>query len=803
MQDEAKTKEQLITELQELRNRITESEKDKEEQKRHEEARREAEEQLKFILDKVPALIWQKNHEGKYLLVNKAYCDTQGLSAENVIGKTDYDIFPAEIADQYVSGDRKILSSGTSLFDKEERHQKPSGELGWSRTHKMAYHDIDGDIVGTIGFALDITKRKKAEAVLRESEERFRQLAENMKQVFWISDVDNTEILYVSAAYEEIWGRTCASLYASPKSWIDCVHPEDLSPVTDNLAKRGSGPHSSEYRIVRPDGSIRWILDRGVPILDETGKVYRFAGIAEDITERKRAEDALRESEERYRQVVENVNEAIVVAQEGKLKFANRAALEIFGYPAGELLSRPFVDFIHRDDRDMVMDRHFRRLRGEALTARYPFRLMGKDRGTRCVQIGAALIEWEGRAATLNILTDITERQRAEEEKEKLEAQLLQAQKLEAIGTLAGGIAHDFNNMLQPIIGYTEMELSKLSPHDPMREGLERVLNSSLRAKELVRQILAVSRSSHDEQKTSVDISSIIKEALKLLRSSLPTSIEIRQDIQMGVALADSTQIYQVLMNLCTNASHAMDDKGILEVCLSPVDLSERDLADQSIIDLRPGPHLKLSVSDTGAGMDAQIMERIFDPYFTTKEVGKGSGLGLSVVHGIVKRLDGAITVKSEPGRGTTFSVYIPRVETAAAIPVETPHEVPTGTERILLLDDEQAIVEMGTAILEQVGYKVTTETDSLRALEVFRAGPAEFDLIITDYTMPNLTGMDFAEEVRRIRPDIPIVLCTGFNEKITPDGVKDLGVHLLMKPYGLRQISEVVRNNLDARKWG
>ena len=213
------------------------------------------------------------------------------------------------------------------------------------------------------------------------------------------------------------------------------------------------------------------------------------------------------------------------------------------------------------------------------------------------------------------------------------------------------------------MMGYTEMALSELSPSSPLRDGLEQVLNASIRAKELVRQILAISRSTREQQRIPIDISSIVKEALKLLRSSLPTSIEMRQKIRKGVALADPTQIHQVLMNLCTNAAHAMDGKGILEVRLSPVDLSESDLADQSIVDLKPGPYLRLTVSDTGCGMDAGTMEHIFDPYFTTKEVGKGSGLGLAVVNGIVKRHDGAMTVRSEPGKGTTFSVYIPKVD--------------------------------------------------------------------------------------------------------------------------------------------
>jgi len=298
-----------------------------------------------------------------------------------------------------------------------------------------------------------------------------------------------------------------------------------------------------------------------------------------------------------------------------------------------------------------------------------------------------------------------------------------------------------------------------------------------------------------------VEISSIVKEALKLLRATLPSSIEIRQNIENGVALADATQIHQVLVNLCTNAAHAMGDKGILEVSLSRVDLSKGDLADQSIVDLKSGPYLKLCVSDTGCGMDAATLERIFDPYFTTKEVGKGSGLGLAVVNGIVKRHDGAITVRSEPGKGTTFSIYIPAVEASTGVVVETGQALPTGTERILLIDDEQIVANVGSAILERLGYIVTTETDSLHALKTFRLSPVEFDLIITDYTMPKLTGADLSREIRLIRPDIPIILCTGFSEKITAEAAIDLGVELVMKPFSMKQIAESVRRILRARE--
>src|SRR5208337_3690842 len=333
----------------------------------------------------------------------------------------------------------------------------------------------------------------------------------------------------------------------------------------------------------------------------------------------------------------------------------------------------------------------------------------------------------------------------------------------------------------------------------PMRYGLEQILNAALRAKDLVKQILAFGRSDKEQQQIPVEISLIAKEALNLLRASLPSSIEIRQNIGNGVALADATQIHQILLNLCTNAAHAMEDKGILDVSLSRVDLNKSDLVDQSIVDLKPGPYLKLCVSDTGSGMNVHTLERIFDPYFTTKEVGKGSGLGLAVVHGIVRRHDGAITVRSEPGKGSTFNIYIPAMEAGAGSSVETGQVLPTGTERILVIDDEQSVAEMEAAILKRLGYEVTHETDSRRALEIFRLRPGEFDLVITDYTMPELTGTDLSKEIRMVQPDIPIILCTGFSEKVTEQGALDLGVELVMKPLSMKQIAELVRKVLRA----
>jgi len=390
------------------------------------------------------------------------------------------------------------------------------------------------------------------------------------------------------------------------------------------------------------------------------------------------------------------------------------------------------------------------------------------------------------------------ETERAYEELRSTQRQLLQAQKMEAIGTLAGGIAHDFNNILTSILGYTEIALSDVPPESTARKDLCQVLEAAQRAKDLVAQILAFSRQTEGERKP-IELAPIIKEAIKMLRAVLPTTTEIRYHIapDLSVVNADPTQIHQVLMNLCTNAAQAMPKGGLLEVALTNVELDEKLCAE--LEDLTPGSYVKLTVSDTGCGMDETTLERIFDPFFTTKAPGEGTGMGLSVVHGIVKSHGGDITVHSEPGVGTTFDVYLPAVESIGEIAPEVVEPVRGGNESILFVDDEPAVVDISKRTLERLGYHVTTRTSSIEALELFRVKRDDFDLVITDQTMPNMTGSDLATEILRIRSDIPIILCTGFSHAISPEKAAALGIReFVMKPIVGAQLGRTVRRVLD-----
>ena len=388
---------------------------------------------------------------------------------------------------------------------------------------------------------------------------------------------------------------------------------------------------------------------------------------------------------------------------------------------------------------------------------------------------------------------------RRDSEKKQLEEQLLHAQKMEAIGTLAGGIAHDFNNILGVIVGYTELSMLDMSEADPLRGKLAQVLKASGRATDLVKQILSFSRK--DKQKlVPVRISPIVKEAVKMLRASLPATIEIRTAIKNSSSsiLSDPSQIHQILMNLCTNAAHAMpDNKGLLEVSLDEVDV-DQDTASRHA-DLEAGHYQKLTVCDNGEGIKPEIIDRIFDPFFTTKGPGKGTGMGLAVIHGIVKRCKGAIIVDSEPCKGTIFQIFLPTINSEIVEELESSRNILYGNEKILYIDDEQEIIIFGRELLEGLGYKVIATTTATDALEIFKAKPDSFDIVITDMTMPKMTGMELATQLSIIKPGIPIILCSGYNANISKEKIRKAGIReLIMKPFTRHEIAFAIRGVLD-----
>ncbi len=527
----------------------------------------------------------------------------------------------------------------------------------------------------------------------------------------------------------------------------------------------------------------------------------RTAELQKEITERKRAEEALRIERDNLETITRNIGAGLaVISKDYRTLWANEIFKQIFGDVEGKACYAAYnqrAEICPGCGVREVFDK------GEEQVVHEQ---MGKDVAGQTIWseiIATPIKDAEGNTtAALELVVPITERKRAQEEKEKLQTQLQQAQKMEAIGTLAGGIAHDFNNILGVIIGCSELAQLDIPEGAKTHRYLNQVLDAGDRATDLVQQILTFSRQK-DTERRPVEVGIIFKEALNLLRSSLPSTIKIHQNIEArsGLVLADPTQMHQVLINLCTNAAHAMREKGgILEITVTKMDFDSEGAAQHP--DLRSGPYIRLGVSDTGHGMDREMVARIFDPYFTTKAPGEGTGLGLAVVHGIVRSYAGAISIQSELGRGTTFQVFFPRVEFPEG-PAETDkiHALPTGNERVLLVDDEEVLVRIVKEMLEFLGYEVVDRTSSIEALKSFRASPERFDLVITDMTMPNMTGEELAQELIGIRPDIPIILCTGFSERITENKARDLGIRgFIMKPLVIHKLAEKIREALDSR---
>ncbi|MBW1727269.1 MAG: cache domain-containing protein [Deltaproteobacteria bacterium] len=636
-----------------------------------------------------------------------------------------------------------------------------------------------------------LTDRKQAEDALLEKERFLQNVFDGIQDGISVLDPE-LNIIRVNQWMEKLYsdhkpliGKKCYDVYQQRESicpWCPSVNAIKTGEPQNEIV-----PYPTEEN---PEG---WVDVSAYPMKDAQGRVLAVIEYVKDITDRKRVEEALRESEEKYRTVLETSLDPIVVYDmEGKVTFFNPAFTRIFGWTLEERLGKKMDLFVPDDAWPETRKMIEKVLAGENFSGFETLRYT-KEKNIVHVNISAAIYKDQNGKPIGSVinLRDITEQK-------KLEGQLHHALKMESIGTLAGGIAHDFNNIIGIILGNTELAMDDVPEWNRARFNLEEILTASRRAKDMVRQLLSFARKTQLEKKPT-DIIPIVKDSLKLLRSSLPTSIELRQNIAKNIAtiMADPTQINQVLINLCTNADHSMPDGGVIEVTLKNVALDEDTAAQHA--DVTPGRYVNLIVSDTGHGISQEEIDRIFDPYFTTKELGKGTGMGLAVVHGIVKGHNGLITVQSEIGKGTTFSIVFPAVEKQAVSEPETGEELPTGDERILFIDDEEPLVKMGHQRLERLGYKVDATTSPIEALERFRSRPDQFDLVITDLTMPKMTGDRLVKEILNIRPDIPVILCTGFSEKIDEKKANAIGAaDYIEKPLDKRDFAFKIRKVLD-----
>ena len=681
----------------------------------------------------------------------------------------------------------------------------------------------------------EIAEREKVEDALRESETQYRQLVNFAPAAIYefefaterFLSVNDLLCVYTGYSREEI-------LRMSP---LALLTKDSQRLLTERLKKIEAGikvDSNPVYEIVNKQGNHRWVM-LNVNWSYENGRPVRAKVVAQDITELKNAQDALKkthdelemrvrertaELEKTNRELSDEIDErrkaqkALLEEKKKYSELVNYAPAGIYeidfiksrfvkvndvicsylGYTEEEMLSMNSLEILTEESKRIFLDRLQKIMAGKRVPENVEFQIRKKNGDKLWVQLTARYIKENGVLKGARVIAhNISEQKKAAEEKATLQSQLQQAHKMEALGTLAGGIAHDFNNILSAIIGYTELAQANTRPDSETYDNLEAVLKAGKRARDLVAQILTFSRRA-ERERAPAQLRMIVEEAVKLLRPSLPSTIDLRLSPQSdGFIMADASQLSQVVMNLCANAYQALpDSSGKIEVTITDVNI---DAFSPLRPRLRRGSYIRLTVGDNGRGMSESLINRIFDPYFTTKEVGKGTGLGLAVVQGIVRSHDGVITVSSQLGKGSTFDVYLPLIEDYTEKGAPAAPEIPGGNEHVLLVDDEPALTMLGKQVLQGLGYQVTTCARGDEALELFRASHEEFDIVITDMTMPGMTGAQLSEELLKIKPGVPIILCTGFSEIMTQAKAEEIGIKAYMeKPLERRTLAKAIR---------
>jgi len=656
-----------------------------------------------------------------------------------------------------------------------------------------------------VAMVEDITERKRAEEELREREAEFHSLAEAMPQIVWATRPDGWNI-YFNQHWVDYTGLTLEQSYGH--GWNIPFHPEDQQRAWDawQNATQNDAAYSVECRLRRADGAYRWWLIRGAPQRDAGGKILKWFGTCTDIEDLKRAEEALRASEfffkESQRAAFIGSYKADFIADHWE---SSEVLDQIFGIDNSYVRSIPgWLDIIHPEDREM-MDCY---LKEEVIAKHRPFskeyRIVRKSDGqVRWVNgLGETRFDENGRVVSMiGTIHDITERKQAEEEREKLQAQLTQAQKMESVGRLAGGVAHDFNNMLTVIQGNAAMALEDLPPDSPLRENIEEIQKCAQRSADLTRQLLAFARKQTVAPKV-LDLNATVEGMLKMLRRLIGEDIQLAWLPGAGLwpVKIDPSQVDQLLANLCVNARDAIGGVGHVTIETESVTLDGAYVSSHP--GFAPGEYVLLAVSDDGCGMDKEVLGHLFEPFFTTKEVGKGTGLGLATVYGIVKQNHGFINVYSEPGQGTTFKLYLPRhAETGAPVEKNGPAQPEArGRETILLVEDELSILKIGGKMLESLGYTVLPASTPVEAMRLAREHAGKIDLLMTDVVMPEMNGRDLARQVLSLYPNIKRLFMSGYTaDVIACQGVLEEGLHFIQKPFSKKDLGGKVREALGA----
>jgi two-component system, cell cycle sensor histidine kinase and response regulator CckA len=729
---------------------------------------------------------------GTIVYENPAFEKIYGYSREEALGKTPR-ILKSGVLSQEVYKQFWETLLAKKVVTGELINKTKDGRLLNIDGSANPILDKDGNITGFLAIQHDITERKLSEAALRESEERYRKLVEFSPDAIAIHS--EGKIVFINVAGAKLLGAVNPEQLIG-KSVMDFVHLDYQEIVREQirqLREEGKNVSSVEEKFIKLDGSVIDVEVTAIPFTYQGKPGIQI--IVRDITDRKSAEEALKQSEEKYRTLIDNIQDGIFIIQDGKIQFANEAFAKVGEYTVEEVIEKDYRELVAPEDLEMVAERYQRRQAGEDVPHEYEFRMLHKNGRTRIlVNMNVGLITYRDRVASMGTVKDITE-------KKRLESQLLRAQRMESIGTLASGIAHDINNVLTPIMLSQELLQEKLTDKESQRL-LNTIERSTKRGANLMKQVMSFSKGVEGER-NALQVKGIISEIEKIAKETFPRNIKIRTDIPKDLwsVSGDATQLHQVIMNLCVNARDAMSDGGILSISAENIFIDE-DYASMNA-EAKIGPYIIITVSDTGTGIPPEIMDRIFEPFFTTKEHGKGTGLGLSISLGIVKSHGGFITVYSEVGAGTAFKVYLPAIPTIETLKAEERQlELPTGHgESILVVDDEEQILEMTKKTLETHGYRVITANDGKEAIALYLQHGEEINLVLMDMMMPVMDGSASIRELCKVNPEIKIIAVSGLTEKDKLVKVDDVHVQaFLSKPYAAEKLLKTINDIISTK---
>ena len=758
---------------------------------------RASEGRYRTLIEQMPDMIWHKDINSTYLSCNSNYAKVLGVTVETINGHRDEDFYTPELAAKYKTDDQSVVMTGQP-FETEELWEQ-SGETHYLQTSKVPLLDEKGAIIGTIGIGRDITERRQAEAKFQANIEDLRESQRIAHVGSWRMDVASNQVVWSEELYR-MYGfdpqlpvppYTEHQKLFTPDSW------ERLSAALQNTKNTGI-PYDLELETLRVDGSHGWMWVYGMVLLDADGVTVGLRGMAQDITERKRTETEIKNAILFNNNIIDSAQEGIMVYDcELRYQLFNPFMEKLTGFNASDVVGKTPSDLFPFLEESGVVGDLKKVLSGEKVEPKeFQDQIRKTGRSGWVVQTNAPLMDSKGKIiGVLGIVRDITEQKRTSE-------QLHQAQKMESIGSLAGGVAHDFNNKLSVILGHAYLALTELPENHPIRENLEEIRKAADQSADLTRQLLAFARKQTIAPKV-LDLNETVTGMLKMLNRLIGEDIHLTWQPAPDLWLLkfDPSQVDQILANLCVNARDSIFKDGKITIETGNSIIDEGYCAKHS--DILPGEYVRLVVSDNGCGMDKETLNRIFEPFFTTKEAGKGTGLGLATVFGIVKQNNGFINVYSEPGIGTTFTIYLPRYagKTGMALREGMAKIAPLGQETILLVEDELAILNMASKILTKQGYSVLQANTPAEAIRLVKEQGGMIDLLITDVIMPGMNGKDLAHNLQSMNPRLKYLYMSGYTaDAIAQQGVLDEGVYFIQKPFSLPDLATKVREVLDSK---